>query len=116
MASKKDLPSDAPKDFVKDKLSEAAWFDVQCNLSAMVYLITEQQALIGKLLEELVRVGAIKAPGLERITDIKADHQDFNLTYKDVHRRFSNYFYAVHKIMSENEPNENGDYDVPEPK
>lgn len=110
------MPTKKPnieKEFTKEKLTEAAWFDVQCNFSAMLYLVSEQQALIGKLLEELVKAGVVKGPALNRITSIRNDHEDFGLTHSDTHKKFTNYFYAVRKILSETEPDENGDYHGP---
>ena len=70
---------------------ELCWADFQYNMSAALYLITEQQAMIGRLMEELARVGALNTDALVRITNRDADLETLNQIYVDLHKRYASY-------------------------
>jgi hypothetical protein len=74
--------------------------DLQCNYSALMYLLTEQQALIGKLLEELLRAGVITEPLLEKITSVYGDPQVLDPMYQGLYRRFASYFTRIWQTLA----------------
>ena len=80
----------------EDSLS---WKNMQANYSALMYVMTEQQALIGKLLEELVRGGVINGTQLERVTNIYGNAEILNPAYADLYKRYANYFLRVRDVI-----------------
>lgn len=89
-----------PKKPIKDeKVPEPTWVDVQCNLSAMLYLLAEQQALLGKLLEELSRIGALDHSNLNQITGVKQDSDALTSVYTQLYQQFTNYFLISKKFL-----------------
>jgi hypothetical protein len=65
--------------------------------------MTEQQALIGKLLEELVRAGVIDSVRLERITNIYGNAEILNPAYADLYKRYATYFVRVKEVLDDAE-------------
>lgn len=94
---KKDISPAEPTE--AEKMS---WENMQANYSALMYVMTEQQALIGKLLEELVRSGIINSVQLERVTDIYGNAEILNPAYADLYKRYASYFLRVKAVMAEN--------------
>jgi len=74
----------------------------QANFSALLYVVTEQQALIGKLLEVLMNNNIISTTQLEAITDIYGDEEILKPVYEDVYKRFAWYFMATKDIIEKN--------------
>jgi len=76
----------------------------KANFSALLYVVTEQQALIGRLLEVLLANGVLSAAQLERVTDIYGDENTLQPVYADVYKRFAWYFMATKELIEANEP------------
>lgn len=77
-----------------------SWQNLQANFSALMYILTEQQALIGKLLEELLKGGQLDSVQLENITRVYGDGELLNPIYLDLHKRYSVYFARVKEILA----------------
>lgn len=75
------------------------WQNIQANYSAMMYILTEQQALIAQLLEELLRVGVVDDASLTRITGVYGNVEKLNPVYDDLYKRFANYFLRVKHVL-----------------
>lgn len=82
--------------------------DMQCNYTAMMYLITEQHALIGTLLQELIENGHLRASSLEKVTSVYGDREILAPVYTDLYRRFIWYFERTKETLA-NEDNKEGD-------
>lgn len=77
-----------------------SWQNLQANFSALMYLLTEQQALFGRLLEELLKGGQLDSVQLEKITQVYGDGEVLNSVYLDLHKRYSTYFSRVKDILA----------------
>jgi hypothetical protein len=82
---------------------------MQANFSALLYVLTEQQALIGRLFMALVDSGQLTSQQLEKITDIYGDGDVLSPVYSDLYKRFA-YYYLKTKAVLEVED----DGEVPE--
>jgi len=80
--------------------------DIQCNYSALMYLITEQQALIAKLLEELLQMGLMPDEILVKITEVYGDGEILDPIYNELYRRFTAYFVRVWEALKTGEDEE----------
>lgn len=69
--------------------------DLQCNFSSLMYILTEQQALIGRLLEELLQAQVLNSASLQRVTDIYGSEEALSPVYTDLYRRFAWYFLQI---------------------
>lgn len=69
--------------------------DLQCNFSSLMYILTEQQALIGRLLEELLQAGVLNSSSLERITDVYGSEEALSPVYSDLYKRFAWYYFQI---------------------
>lgn len=78
-----------------------SWKNMQANYSALMYVMTEQQALIGKLLEELIRGGMLNNTQLQRITDVYGNAAVLNPAYADLYKRYAAYFIRVRATLDE---------------
>lgn len=65
---------------------------IQANFSAMLYLLTEQQAMLGKLLQALLDVGALRSHQLDKITDTAEGENGLVPTYNQLYDRFAEYY------------------------
>lgn len=88
--------------------TSASFRDMQCNYTAMMYLITEQHALIGTLLQELIENGQLRASSLEKVTSVYGDREILAPVYTDLYRRFIWYFERTKETL-DNEDNKEGD-------
>lgn len=77
-----------------------SWQNMQANFSALMYILTEQQALIGKLLEELLKGGHLDSVQLENITKVYGDGELLNPIYLDLHKRYAVYFTRVKELLA----------------
>lgn len=77
-----------------------SWQNMQANFSALMYILTEQQALIGKLLEELLKGGQIDSVQLENITKVYGDGDLLNPIYLDLHKRYAVYFARLKDLLA----------------
>jgi hypothetical protein len=100
------LKKEPKKEADEDRL--VSWKDIQCNYSAMMYVLTEQQALIGVLLEQLVRAGVLDSVQLEKITGIYGNIEVLNPVYSDLYKRFANYYLSVRTIMENSQEDVSG--------
>jgi len=78
-----------------------SWKNMQANYSALMYVMTEQQALIGKLLEELIRGGVVNSTQLERVTDVYGNAAILNPAYADLYKRYASYFTRVRNMLND---------------
>lgn len=74
------------------QLEEKFFRNVQCNMTAVMYLVTEQQAIIGRLLQELTARGVLTSNGLEHVTDIYGNEELLRPIYDDLFKRYVFYF------------------------
>ena len=74
--------------------------DMQCNFSALMYILTEQQAIIGRLLEELIQAGVLNTAALERVTDIYGNNDALTPVYSDIYKRFAWYFLQIKEALA----------------
>jgi hypothetical protein len=81
------------------------FLDMQCNFSALMYIITEQQAIIGKLLEELIQAQVLNGSSLERVTDIYGNRDTLEPVYSDLYKRFAWYFIQIKEALQEKNQN-----------
>jgi hypothetical protein len=75
--------------------------DFQANMSALLYLLTEQQALLGRLLQELIRVGALNNEGLSRITELETDPEGKKTLYAELYTRYAGHVTVYRRIIEE---------------
>lgn len=85
-----------PKKEAEDIISQA-------NFSSLLYVITEQQALLGRLLEVLLANSVLSATQLERVTDVYGDEKTLRPVYADVYKRFAWYFMATKELLENEE-------------
>ncbi len=76
---------------------------MQANFSAILYLMTEQQALIGRLLQVLLNTGLVSEGGLDKITDITDDPEGLMPTYTQLYNRFATYYLRTKKLLDDRE-------------
>lgn len=79
-------------------------FDIkvmQANFSAILYLITEQQALIGRLLQTLLDSGVVTSHQLNKITDITDGDDGLIPTYTQLYQRFAMYYLKTKQLLDE---------------
>lgn len=77
------------------------FLDMQCNFSALMYILTEQQAIIGRLLEELIQVKALNSSSLERVTNIYGNEEALAPVYGDLYKRFVWYYLQIKEAITE---------------
>jgi len=85
-----------------DKNRAAGEFDpaiMQANFSALLYLITEQQAILGRLLQVMLDNGDINSRQLEKITDITEGDEGLVPVYSLLYNRFARYYLKTKKIL-----------------
>ena len=74
---------------------------MQANFSAVLYLLTEQQALMGRLLQVLLDNGDMNSHQLEKITDITGGAEGLVPVYSLLYNRFARYFLKTKKLLEE---------------
>jgi hypothetical protein len=74
---------------------------MQANFSAILYLLTEQQALIGRLLQVLLETGVVTSHQLNKITDITDGDEGLIPTYTQLYNRFATYYLRTKQILDE---------------
>ena len=85
-----------------DKIKGLGKFDdtaMQANFSALLYLITEQQALLGRLLQVLLDNGDINSHQLAKITDITGGDEGLVPVYSLLYNRFAYYFLKTKQAL-----------------
>jgi hypothetical protein len=80
--------------------------ELQSNLSALLYLITEQHALIAELLSTLLEKGVLDHDSLVRVTAARKDKELTSAVYKDLYTDFINYFLKTKWILMSDEERE----------
>ncbi len=75
------------------------WQNIQANYSAMMYILTEQQALIGSLLDTLLANGAVNAAQITKITSIYGNPEVLNPMYNELYKRFTHYFTRIRHVL-----------------
>ena len=87
-----------PKILTESENNEAA---MKANFSALLYVITEQQALLGKLLEVMLTNGILSDAQLKKVTEVYGDEDVLQPVYEDVYKRFAWYFMATKEMIME---------------
>jgi hypothetical protein len=82
---------------------------MQANFSALLYLLTEQQAMIGKLLQALLDSGVLRSHQLSAITDMEAGDEGLHPTYTLLYQRYAQYFMRTKELL-DNPPDPDGTY------
>ncbi len=77
--------------------------DVQCNLSALLLLVVEQQAMLAEMLSVFVDNGIISAPSLVKITQAKNNSKITTPIYEDLYTRFTDLFIRTKLYLLEEE-------------
>ncbi len=75
--------------------------EVQANFSAILSVMTEQEALVAELLSILVGKGILKSTDLTKITNVFFDYETLPSIYKDVYRRYAYHFLQAKKALEE---------------
>lgn len=83
------------------ELKASEFHNMQSNYSAMMYIIAEQQALIGTLLQELIKTGALNEASLEKITGVYGKEEILSPMYSDLYKRFAWYFIRVSEALND---------------
>ena len=82
-------------------LKQEDFHNMQSNYSAMMYIISEQQALIGTLLQELLKTGALSEGALEKITGVYGKDDVLGPMYSELYKRFAWYFIRVSEALND---------------
>jgi hypothetical protein len=77
--------------------------EIQANLSALLYIITEQQTLIVELLNTLLETGALTTSSLYQVTSAVNDNELTEAVYKDLHQRYTEYFLKTKWLLMSTE-------------
>ncbi len=72
---------------------------MQANFSALLYLMTEQQALIGGMLQVLLDSNLITAAQLDQITDLQRGDEGLTPTYTQLYSRFATYYLRTKELL-----------------
>jgi len=72
---------------------------MQANFSAILYLLTEQQAMIGKLFQALLDSHAIDSRQLSEITDLTSEEGGLIPTYTQLYNRIAMYYLRTKQIL-----------------
>lgn len=80
--------------------------DHTANYSALLYVIAEQQLLLGRLLEELIRTGVINSSGLSKITEGRNAIESLSPIYSQLYKDYAEYFVRVKMVLAELEKEE----------
>ena len=89
----------------KPSLDEDQQRDWQASTSALLYLLTEQQAMIGRLLQELLQIGALDNEGLSRVTDTDATPETRISIYTSLYNRYVGYTQVCRKLIDDLQDN-----------
>lgn len=74
---------------------------MQANFSAILYLLTEQQAMIGKLFQALLDSHVIDSRQLAEITDTTSEEGGLIPTYTQLYNRFAMYYLRTKQILED---------------
>ena len=74
---------------------------MQANFSAILYLLTEQQAMLGKLFQALLDSHAIDSRQLSEITDTTSEEGGLIPTYTQLYNRFAMYYLRIKQILEQ---------------
>ncbi len=74
---------------------------MQANFSAALYLVSEQQALTGRLIQTLLETNVIGVQQLTKITDIESGDEGLVPTYNQIYSRFANYFLRTKHLLEQ---------------
>ena len=102
---------------VEDVSTDGQIYDkktIQANFSSLLYLLTEQQAMIGKLFQALLDSGALDSAQLSRITDLSGEKNDLIPTYTQLYQRYAAYYLRTKELL-DTPPDVNGRYHDPLP-
>ena len=75
--------------------------EVQANFSAILSVMTEQEALIAELLGVLVDKGILSSIELTKVTDVHLNHKTLPAIYRDIYKRYAHHFFQAKKTIEE---------------
>jgi len=76
---------------------------MQANFSSILYLLSEQQAMIGKLFRALLDNQVIDSRQLKDITDTSAGDEGLVPTYTQLYNRFALYYLRTKHLLDQEE-------------
>lgn len=74
---------------------------MQANFSAVLYLLSEQHAVIGKLLQLLLESGVITSHQLSKITDPMGGEEGLVPSYSQLYKKFAHYYLSTKKLLDD---------------
>ena len=74
---------------------------MQANFSAILYLLSEQQSLIGRLLQTLLESNLINVQQLSQITDIDEGEEGLTPMYTQMYKRFAAYYLRTKGLLDQ---------------
>ncbi len=93
-----------PEDTSEPDVSNRIDFkELQANLSALLYIITEQQTLIAELLSTLLDAGVLSDASLYRVTSAVTDGELKEAVYRDLHQKYTEYFLKTKWLLMSTE-------------
>ncbi len=82
-----------------DKTVENPLFDEISKLSALLFVISEQNALIGKLIDILIENDNLSIAQLVEVTDIPGNAELLMPIYQQLHKGYMNYYTAAYNEL-----------------
>jgi hypothetical protein len=73
--------------------------ELQANLSAMLYIVTEQQSMIAELLSVLLESGVLTHEALVRVSAAKKDRTLTEPVYEEIYKSFVTYFLKTKWVL-----------------
>jgi len=74
---------------------------MQANFSSILYLLSEQQAMIGKLFQALLDNQVIDSRQLKDITDTSTGDEGLVPTYTQLYNRFALYYLRTKQLLEQ---------------
>lgn len=82
-------------------MSKISSEDYTATSSAFLYLLAEQQILMGRLLGELSRSGVLNSAALNKITAGRNDIETLTPAYAELYKDYASYFVRVKMALAE---------------
>ena len=74
---------------------------MQANFSAILYLLSEQQALIGRLLQAFLEINILGVQHIAKITDIDDGEDGLTPMYTQMYKRFAGYYLRTKGLLDQ---------------
>lgn len=72
--------------------------NLSTNITSLIYLLAEQQLMIGKLLASLMESGALQPHQLDAITRSTTIEDDVSTSYTNLYQKYFKYFTALYYL------------------